>query len=176
MQFSLQAVRDVARLLHETELTEITVEDVDDATGEPFRVVLKRSAHAPASTTPSARPARPTGTVSTQIAANDTSVNSAVSAVSATQTTSSATDSEESSPTAVAVTSTAVGLFRQAAPPLQVGDVVKRKQVVGIVESLKIPNEIAAPIAGRIEALLVEDGQGIEYGQTLLTIMPDDSA
>jgi biotin carboxyl carrier protein len=40
---------------------------------------------------------------------------------------------------------------------------------------LKIPNEIAAPLSGRVEAVLVEDGQGIEYGQTLLTIMPDDS-
>lgn len=173
MQFSLQAVRDVARLLHETELTEITVEDVDQETGEPFRMVLKRSALAPASTPPSARPARPTGTVSTQAATSDAPVNSAAGA---SQTTSSASDAEEAGPTAVAVTSTAVGLFRQASPSLQVGDVVKRKQVVGVVESLKIPNEIAAPIAGRIEALLVEDGQGIEYGQTLLTIMPDDSA
>jgi acetyl-CoA carboxylase biotin carboxyl carrier protein len=173
MQFSLQAVRDVARLLHETDLSEVTVEDVDQDTGEPFRVVLKRSARAAASTTPSQpRPARPTGMVSTQTAANNSQAESAANA----NPTSSATEAEETGPTAVAVTSTAVGLFRQSSPPLQVGDMVKRKQVVGVVESLKIPNEIAAPIAGRIEALLAEDGQGIEYGQTLLTIMPDDSA
>jgi acetyl-CoA carboxylase biotin carboxyl carrier protein len=173
MQFSLQAVRDVARLLHETELTEITVEDVDGETGEPFRMVLKRSALAPASTTPSQRPVRPTGTMSTQTAASAAPVTSAAGT---NQPTSSASDAEETGPKAVDVLSTAVGLFRQSSPPLQVGDMVKRKQVVGVVESLKIPNEIAAPIAGRIEALLAEDGQGIEYGQTLLTIMPDDSA
>jgi acetyl-CoA carboxylase biotin carboxyl carrier protein len=170
MQFSLQAVRDVARLLHETDLSEVTVEDVDPETGEPFRVVLKRSAQA---TVPAAssqrRQGRPT---STQPTPADTPVESGAGTA---QMAPPATTSEDPSPTAVAVTSTAVGLFRKTSPPLQVGDIVKRKQVVAIVESLKIPNEIAAPLTGRVEAILVEDGQGIEYGQTLLTIMPDDN-
>jgi acetyl-CoA carboxylase biotin carboxyl carrier protein len=166
MQFSLQAVRDVAHLLHETELSEITVEDVDPETGEPFRVVLKRNVQAaPAQR----RPSRP---VSTQTSAAETPIDSGIST---SQAAPPASASEEPGPVAVPITSTAVGLFRKASPPLQAGDIVKRKQIVAIVESLKIPNEIAAPLSGRVEAVLVEDGQGIEYGQTLLTIMPDDS-
>jgi acetyl-CoA carboxylase biotin carboxyl carrier protein len=171
MQFSLQAVRDVARLLHDTDLFEITVEDVDSETGEPFRVVLKRSAQASAPAASSQhRLARPTSTqTSTASVPVDTGAGSS-------QPAAPAATPEEPGPTAVAVTSTAVGLFRQASPPLQIGDMVKRAQVVAIVESLKIPNEITAPLPGRVESILVEDGQGIEYGQTLLTIMPDDSA
>jgi acetyl-CoA carboxylase biotin carboxyl carrier protein len=175
MQFSLQAVRDVARLLHETELSEISVEDIDAETGQPFRVAVKRNLQATAPAALSQR--KLSGPTSTQAASPDTSVtNSATSSTGPNLATEPDPASEQTGPSAVAVTSTAVGLFRQASPPLQVGDVVKRKQVVAIVESLKIPNEIAAPIAGRIETLLVEDGQGIEYGQTLLTIMPDDDA
>ncbi|HEX8236654.1 MAG TPA: biotin/lipoyl-containing protein [Abditibacteriaceae bacterium] len=171
MQFSLQAVRDVARLLRETELSEITVEDVDAETGEPFRVALKRSTQAPALAASSQQ--RTIRATSTQ----DPAATARLDGDAGTsQPPATAAIAEEPSPTAVAVTSTAVGLFRQASPPLQVGDTVQQAQVVAIVESLKIPNEITAPLSGRVENILVEDGQGIEYGQTLLTIMPDASA
>jgi acetyl-CoA carboxylase biotin carboxyl carrier protein len=169
MQFSLQAVRDVARLLHETELSEITIEDVDTQTGEPFRVVLKRSAKAATAAPSQRRQPRPVSTQTTEEA------SAAKSESGAGQPAASAAEIEEPISTAVAVTSTAVGLFRTSSPPLQVGDSVKRNQVVGVVESLKIPNEVQAPLSGRVDALLAEDGQGIEYGQTLLTIMPEDN-
>jgi biotin carboxyl carrier protein len=40
---------------------------------------------------------------------------------------------------------------------------------------LKIPNEITTRVAGRVEELLVTEGQGVEYGQPLLIIHPEDA-
>ena len=74
--------------------------------------------------------------------------------------------------TLIEVTSTAVGSFRGAATPLAAGDTVKRKQVLGCVESLKIPNDVLCPADGRVVAVLVEEAQGVEWGQVLFHIEP----
>jgi acetyl-CoA carboxylase biotin carboxyl carrier protein len=173
MQFSLDSVRDVARLLHETDLAEITVEDVDAASGETFRVILKRNTRAVASTTTRRTTAGATSpaATSTQEAASTTAQGSAAALQRMTETAEAPTPE----PSGITVTSTAVGLFRQPSPPVQAGDMVKARQVVAIVESLKIPNEITTPVPGRIEELLVTEGQGVEYGQPLLVIRPEDA-
>lgn len=72
----------------------------------------------------------------------------------------------------IEVTATAVGSFREAATPVREGDTVKRKQVLGCVESLKIPNDVLCPADGRITAVLVEEAQGVEWGQVLFQIEP----
>lgn len=72
----------------------------------------------------------------------------------------------------VTVSATAVGMFRRSQPPLKIGDSVILGQVVGIVESLKIPNEVIAPVAGEVTEILAEEGQAVEYGQSLFLLGP----
>ncbi len=162
MQFSLEVVRDVARLLAESGLQELSLQDVDDATGKPFRIVVKKGA----------APAAPSRlmTQGRDAASTTNDVRNAATLGDAPQEETLATP--EAVPQAVVVSANAVGLMRATTPVLQVGDMVRAGQTVAIVESMKIPGEIAAPIDGQIDEILAEDGQGVEYGQPLLTILP----
>ena len=68
-----------------------------------------------------------------------------------------------------------VGTFYRApapdAPPyVEVGATVQVGQPVCIVEALKLKNEIEAEVTGKIVEILVENGQAVEYGQTLFLI------
>lgn len=59
-----------------------------------------------------------------------------------------------------------------AAPFVKVGDKVEVGQVLCIIESMKLMNEIEAEVAGMIAAKLVENGQPVEYGQALFAVQP----
>jgi acetyl-CoA carboxylase biotin carboxyl carrier protein len=73
------------------------------------------------------------------------------------------------------VTSPFVGTFYRKPNPdspnyVAMGDKVDKGQVLCIVEAMKLMNEIEADVAGTITAILVEDGQPVEYGQPLFKI------
>lgn len=55
-------------------------------------------------------------------------------------------------------------------PFVQVGDVVKKGQILGIIEAMKLMNEIESEFEGTVESVLVENGEMVEYGQPLFTI------
>ncbi|HXQ41797.1 MAG TPA: acetyl-CoA carboxylase biotin carboxyl carrier protein [Candidatus Udaeobacter sp.] len=55
-------------------------------------------------------------------------------------------------------------------PFVKVGDKVKKGQTLLIIEAMKVMNPIPAPDAGVIEAVLINDGQPVEYGEALLVI------
>jgi len=55
-------------------------------------------------------------------------------------------------------------------PFVKVGDKVKKGQTLLIIEAMKVMNPIPAPDAGVIEAVLISDGQPVEYGEALLVI------
>jgi acetyl-CoA carboxylase biotin carboxyl carrier protein len=57
-----------------------------------------------------------------------------------------------------------------AKPFVEVGDTVNVGQTILIVEAMKHMNEVAAPHAGRVVEVLVEDGQPVEYGEPLMII------
>ena len=57
-----------------------------------------------------------------------------------------------------------------AAPYIEVGSTVREGQTVLIVEAMKTMNQIPAPASGTVSAILVEDGQPVEYGDPLLII------
>ncbi|NLU79744.1 acetyl-CoA carboxylase biotin carboxyl carrier protein [Micromonospora sp. HNM0581] len=58
------------------------------------------------------------------------------------------------------------------APFVAVGDLVRPGQVVGIVEAMKLMNEIVADRPGRVVEILVTDGQPVEYDQPLVVLDP----
>jgi len=71
------------------------------------------------------------------------------------------------------VTSPTVGIFHFGENPVTIGQKIKELQVVGVVESLKVPNEVRLTNSGVVEKILVEDGQGVEFGQPLLELQID---
>lgn len=78
-------------------------------------------------------------------------------------------------PSLVTVKSPIVGTFYrtpspEAAPFVQEGDAVRKDTVVCIIEAMKIMNEIRAEIDGKIEKVLVEGGEPVEYGQPLFLV------
>lgn len=74
-----------------------------------------------------------------------------------------------------AVKSPMVGTFYRSPSPsspafVAVGQTVKATDVIGIVEAMKMMNQIQAGKAGVVEAILVEDGQPVEYDQPLIIL------
>ena len=73
------------------------------------------------------------------------------------------------------VASPLVGTFYAAASPdaepfVKVGDTVKKGQVLGIIEAMKLMNEIESEYDGVVEAVLVKNEDVVEYGQPLFRI------
>jgi acetyl-CoA carboxylase biotin carboxyl carrier protein len=60
----------------------------------------------------------------------------------------------------------------EAPPFVKVGDSVEPGQVLCIIESMKLMNEIEAETGGTIVAKLVENGRPVEYGEALFSIRP----
>ena len=73
------------------------------------------------------------------------------------------------------ISSPFVGTFYRAPSPeapsfVDVGQAVRKGQVVCIVEAMKLMNEIEAEFEGRIEEILVQNGEHVEYGQHLFRL------
>ncbi|MCI8888419.1 MAG: acetyl-CoA carboxylase biotin carboxyl carrier protein [Hungatella sp.] len=73
------------------------------------------------------------------------------------------------------VSSPLVGIFYSASSPdaedfVKVGDRVKKGQVLGIIEAMKLMNEIESEYDGVVEAILVRNEDVVEYGQPLFRI------
>ncbi len=143
-----ELVRELAELLNQTDLTEIEVEKGD------LRVRVARS-----------------------ITANFQVPTAAPMAVAAPAPVAAA-PAADAKPTAAhpgAVTSPMVGTaYRrpspEAKPFVEIGSVVKQGERILLVEAMKTFNDIVAPRAGKVTAILVEDGQPVEYGEPLLVI------
>jgi acetyl-CoA carboxylase biotin carboxyl carrier protein len=70
-----------------------------------------------------------------------------------------------------------VGTFYRAGQPgsppfVEEGDVVDEGQTVGIVEAMKLMNQVQADQGGKVSKILVEDGQWVEFEQVLMYIEP----
>lgn len=68
-----------------------------------------------------------------------------------------------------------VGVFYRSSSPgakafVEVGDTVERGQVVGIVEAMKVMNEVQSDYRGVIAEILVENGEAVQYEQRLMLI------
>jgi len=75
------------------------------------------------------------------------------------------------------ISSPFVGTFYRAPSPeapvfAEVGQSVRKGQVVCIVEAMKLMNEIEAEADGKVEEILVKNGEHVEYGQHLIRLSP----
>ncbi|HUA19158.1 MAG TPA: acetyl-CoA carboxylase biotin carboxyl carrier protein [Bryobacteraceae bacterium] len=75
------------------------------------------------------------------------------------------------------VKSPIVGTFYESPKPgdpafVKVGDAVEPGQVLCIIESMKLMNEIESDVAGTVVAKLMENGRPVEYGEALFAIRP----
>ncbi|QOT71439.1 MULTISPECIES: acetyl-CoA carboxylase biotin carboxyl carrier protein [Sphingobium] len=151
MQVDVQLVRDLAALLDDTNLTEIEVEDGD----RKIRVARKVGGGAVTYAPPPVA-AAPVATAAP--AAAPAPAEAATPAVAAN-----------------AIRSPIVGTAYLAAEPgaapyAAVGSTVKAGDTVLIVEAMKVMNAITAPHAGTVKAVLVDNGQPVEYDQPLIVI------
>ncbi|MCG6857004.1 MAG: acetyl-CoA carboxylase biotin carboxyl carrier protein [Salaquimonas sp.] len=142
-----ELIRDLAALLKETDLSEIEVEQDD------FRVrVVRHIQPQPIQV------AAPSAAVKAPVAEDEKPAQAA-----------------DPSKHPGAVTSPMVGTAYHSPAPdakpfVTVGDAIKSGQTVMIVEAMKTMNQIPAPNSGTVTAILVEDGQPVEYGEPLLII------
>lgn len=149
MQVDVQLVRDLAALLDDTNLTEIEVEDGD----RKIRVARK----AGGGNSAPAYYAAPAPVAAAPAAAAPAAAQA------------------EAAPSANAIRSPIVGTAYLSAEPgaapfAAVGSTVKAGDTVLIVEAMKVMNAITAPSAGTVKAVLVDNGQPVEYDQPLIVI------
>jgi len=77
----------------------------------------------------------------------------------------------------VVIAAPMVGTFYRAASPeaepfVSVGDKIEIDQVICVIDAMKLMNEITADMSGEIVEIVVEDGQPVEYDQSLFRIRP----
>ncbi len=99
----------------------------------------------------------------------------AVAPVPAASAPAEATDTASDIPAGHQVTSPMVGTFYRAATPgaktfADVGQQVNVGDTLCIIEAMKMLNQIEADKAGKVIAILVENGQPVEFGQTMFVI------
>jgi acetyl-CoA carboxylase biotin carboxyl carrier protein len=75
------------------------------------------------------------------------------------------------------IASPMVGMFYRApapnAPPfIEIGEPVKKKQTLCIVEAMKLMNEIESDVDGVVKEIFVENGKPVEFGQKLFAVLP----
>jgi acetyl-CoA carboxylase biotin carboxyl carrier protein len=86
-----------------------------------------------------------------------------------------AVDVEPAEPEGHVVKSPMVGTFYRTPSPnakafVEVGQSVKDGETLCIIEAMKLMNEIESDVAGVVKAILIENGQPVEYGQPLFII------
>ncbi|MGN6448193.1 MAG: acetyl-CoA carboxylase biotin carboxyl carrier protein [Brucella intermedia] len=143
-----ETIRDLADILNETDLTDIEVEHGDLR----IRVSRKVTVQAAATVMPAAAP-----------------VAAAPALVAA------AAEPTKADLSKNAVPSPMVGTAYLAPAPgarnfIEVGAQVKEGQTLLIIEAMKTMNQIPAPRAGTVKAILIEDAQPVEFGEPLVVI------
>jgi len=143
-----ETIRDLADILNETDLTDIEVEHGDLR----IRVSRKVTVQAAATVMPAAAP-----------------VAAAPAPVAAAAEPTKADLSKNALPSPM------VGTAYLAPAPgarnfIEVGAQVKEGQTLLIIEAMKTMNQIPAPRAGTVKAILIEDAQPVEFGEPLVVI------
>jgi acetyl-CoA carboxylase biotin carboxyl carrier protein len=150
MQVDVELVRELAEMLDATNLTEIEVEDGD----RKIRVARKPGAvHMGGAVATPAAPAAP-----------------AVAPLPAETAAAPAPPANANAVRSPMVGTVYLAAEPGAAPFIQVGTTVNAGDTLLIVEAMKVMNPIHAPTAGTVKALLVENGQPVEFDQPLVVV------
>lgn len=148
----IETIEKLADIINKKELSELTIADGDKT------ITIKGKKAAPVFAAPA------TAAVSAQ-----TSAPSAVETLSPSEASTAAEISGK------LVKSPIVGTFYAAPSPdkppfVRVGDEVKKGDVIMIIESMKLMNEIQSDYDGIVDKILVSDGQAVEYDQPIMVI------
>lgn len=153
MDIDLDQLRALMKAIQDFDVSEVEIEQGDD------RIVVRRGVSAELTmAAPASMPApAPTFTMP------------------APAPTPSAPAVKVDDPNVVTVTSPFVGTFYRSPSPdapafVNVGDSISNGQTLCIVEAMKLMNEIEAELSGTVEAILVENGKPVEYGDELFKI------
>lgn len=149
MQIETDLVRQLAELLDETQLTEIEVQDGDRRIRVVRKVPVAASAPVVAMPAPAAAPAP------------------VASAAPAAEAPAGAHPGTVKSPM---VGTAYLAANPEAANFVDVGDKVAAGATLLIVEAMKVMNNITAPRAGTVKAVLIDNGQPVEYDQPLVIV------
>ena len=149
VSFDPAAIRELAKILRETDLTEIELVEADSRIRVARQITVQAVAQLGAPALAAAPAAAP------------------VAAVAAAP--------EAEGPHPGTVTSPMVGVAYLApepgaAPFVAIGTRVAQGQTVLLIEAMKTFNQIRAPKAGTVTRILVESGSPVEYGEPLLVI------
>ena len=84
-------------------------------------------------------------------------------------------DDEDDLPEGHVVKSPMVGTFYRSPSPgaeafVQIGQTVKQGETIGVIEAMKLLNEIEADASGVIKAILLDNGEPVEFGEPLFVI------
>ncbi|MDP4160885.1 MAG: acetyl-CoA carboxylase biotin carboxyl carrier protein [Bacillota bacterium] len=153
-KLNLQEIKELIKIIDETEISELNLES--DGVKIAIRKGLSSIASVPV--TAAARVAEPP-------------VQSAPNV----ETTSAKEAEPVIGENTEVITAPMVGTFYsaqspEAAPFVEIGQIVKVGQPVCIVEAMKLMNEIESEVEGKVIQILVENGQPVEYGQPLFVI------
>ena len=151
MKYEIEYIEKIAKVIADNQLTEIILEDGEQA------ITVRKEA------------------VCVQAAAPVALNNVAAPQNNAVQAPVQKEEKQADKPKGTAITSPMVGAFYAAPAPgakpfVKVGEVVSAGQVVCIVEAMKLMNEIESEVSGKIVEICVEDGQSVEYGQVLMYV------
>ena len=149
MKFEIDYIEKLAKIIADNELTEISLEDGDQA-------ITIRKDLAEVVTT-AAAPVAPAPVVC------QTTVNAPSAEV------------EKEAPKGKAITSPMVGTFYAAPAPdadpfVEIGKTIAEGDVVCIVEAMKLMNEIKAECSGKVTQICVKNGDPVEFGQVLMYV------
>ena len=149
MKFDLKYLEKLAKLMNDSELTEMQLEDQEQS------IVLKRE--------------KQTVTAQQMIPVAETKIIQ--------QETTEVKNEIKAEPvkTGKAIKSPMVGTFYKAASLdapafVEVGSLVAQGEVVCIIEAMKLMNEIESDYSGKVVEICVDDGQPVEYGQVVMYI------
>jgi acetyl-CoA carboxylase biotin carboxyl carrier protein len=157
-----QEVKELVRLISTTDVSELHLEN------GPVRIIIKRgAAGAPAVTyvpqnavyTPPATLSAPETSSVVNLIGHDPAHGEGVSLAEDEQ----------------VIVAPMVGTFYAAPAPTEPayvaeGDEIEPGQIVGIIEAMKMMNQIESEVTGRVSRILVENAQPVEYGQPLMVV------
>ncbi len=164
---TIEEIKELLEIFKDSGLGEMELQRGDN------RLRLKRAGMSQEFVMPAAAPV----ITAAPLAIAPAAVPEAAAAHAATPTSTSTARPPEPDSGHVLVKSPIVGTYYEAPAPgaasfVKVGDSVEPGQVLCIIESMKLMNEIESEVAGIITSKLVENGRPVEYGEALFAIRP----